>query len=76
MKTLDPRVLTEKNETLINFLVRPYSVYTDLHLAYLQINPLVFLGAVDGENIIWKWLLNWIGLPSRSVSLSERLLGI
>lgn len=37
-----------KKETLVDFLVRLYSVYVDLHFAYLEINPLVCLDAVDG----------------------------
>ena len=36
-----------KKETLVDFLVRLYSVYVDLHFAYLEINPLICL---DGEN--------------------------
>lgn len=38
----------EKKETLVDFVVRLYSVYVDLHFAYLEINPLVVLDAVDG----------------------------
>ena len=37
-----------KKETLIDFLVRLYSVYVDLHFAYLEINPLICLDAVEG----------------------------
>lgn len=29
-------------------MIRLYSVYVDLHFAYLEINPLVVLDAVDG----------------------------
>lgn len=36
-----------KKDTLVDFLVRLYSVYVDLHFAYLEINPLICL---DGEN--------------------------
>ena len=36
-------VPAEKKETLVDFLVRLYSVYVDLHFAYLEINPLVVL---------------------------------
>lgn len=38
----------EKKETLVDFLIRLYSVYVDLHFAYLEINPLVVLDGVDG----------------------------
>jgi len=38
----------EKQDTLVDFLCRLYSVYVDLHFAYLEINPLVCLDAVDG----------------------------
>ena len=37
-----------KKETLVDFLIRLYSVYADLHFAYLEINPLVVLGGVNG----------------------------
>ena len=47
-KTLLPYVPAEKKETLIDFLIRLYSVYVDLHFAYLEINPLICLDAVDG----------------------------
>lgn len=46
--TLLPHVPAEKKETLIDFLIRLYSVYVDLHFAYLEINPLICLDAVDG----------------------------
>ncbi|KIP02148.1 hypothetical protein PHLGIDRAFT_130891 [Phlebiopsis gigantea 11061_1 CR5-6] len=45
--TLLPHVPASKKETLTDFLVRLYSVYVDLHFAYLEINPLICL---DGEN--------------------------
>ncbi|KAF9041490.1 citrate synthase-like protein [Panaeolus papilionaceus] len=46
--TLLTHVPAEKKETLIDFLIRLYSVYVDLHFAYLEINPLVVLDAVNG----------------------------
>jgi ATP citrate (pro-S)-lyase len=46
--SLLPHVPAEKKETLIDFLIRLYSVYVDLHFAYLEINPLICLDAVDG----------------------------
>ncbi|KAF8221585.1 ATP-citrate synthase [Tricholoma matsutake] len=46
--TLLTHVPAEKKETLVDFLVRLYSVYVDLHFAYLEINPLVVLDAVKG----------------------------
>ncbi|GLB39002.1 putative ATP citrate lyase citrate-binding [Lyophyllum shimeji] len=46
--TLLPHVPAAKKETLVDFLVRLYSVYVDLHFAYLEINPLVVLDGVNG----------------------------
>jgi ATP citrate (pro-S)-lyase len=46
-KTLLTHVPAEKQETIVDFLSRLYSVYVDLHFAYLEINPLICL---DGEN--------------------------
>ncbi|PCH45006.1 ATP-citrate synthase [Wolfiporia cocos MD-104 SS10] len=46
--TLLKHVPAEKKETLVDFLIRLYSVYVDLHFAYLEINPLICLDAVDG----------------------------
>ena len=46
--TLLKFVPVEKKETLIDFLVRLYSVYVNLHFAYLEINPLICLDGVDG----------------------------
>jgi ATP citrate (pro-S)-lyase len=37
-----------KRETLVDFITRLYAVYVDLHFAYLEINPLICLDAVDG----------------------------
>lgn len=52
-ETVAERLLThvpaEKKETLVDFLVRLYSVYADLHYAYLEINPLICLDAEDGK---------------------------
>ncbi|KAH9918447.1 uncharacterized protein B0H18DRAFT_1123055 [Fomitopsis serialis] len=45
--TLLMHVPAAKNETLIDFLVRLYSVYVDLHSAYLEIKPLICLDTVD-----------------------------
>ncbi|KAG2084440.1 ATP citrate lyase [Suillus cothurnatus] len=41
--TLLREVPSHKKEVLTDFLVRLYSVYVDLHFAYLEINPLVVL---------------------------------
>ncbi|EIN08779.1 ATP-citrate synthase [Punctularia strigosozonata HHB-11173 SS5] len=41
-------VPADKKETLVDFLVRLYSVYVDLHFAYLEINPLICLDGVNG----------------------------
>ncbi len=47
--TLLKAVPAAKQETLVDFLIRLYSVYVDLHFAYLEINPLVCLDGVDGK---------------------------
>lgn len=47
-KTLLKHVPEEKKETLVDFLIRLYSVYVDLHFAYLEINPLICLDGVNG----------------------------
>ncbi|KZS97055.1 ATP-citrate synthase [Sistotremastrum niveocremeum HHB9708] len=47
--TLLSKVPAEKQETLVDFLIRLYSVYVDLHFAYLEINPLICLDAVNGQ---------------------------
>jgi ATP citrate (pro-S)-lyase len=53
-ETISNTVLThvpaEKKDTLVDFLTRLYSVYVDLHFAYLEINPLVVLDGVNGVN--------------------------
>jgi len=46
--TLLKHVPAEKKDTLVDFLIRLYSVYVDLHFAYLEINPLVVLDGVNG----------------------------
>ncbi|KAF8273728.1 citrate synthase-like protein [Lactarius quietus] len=43
-------VPSEKQATLVDFLIRLYSVYVDLHFAYLEINPLVCLDGVNGAD--------------------------
>lgn len=48
-ETLCTHVPAAKKETLVDFLIRLYSVYADLHFAYLEINPLVCLDGVDGK---------------------------
>ncbi|KAG9001144.1 citrate synthase [Tulasnella sp. JGI-2019a] len=47
--TVLTHVVEAKKETLVDFLIRLYSVYVDLHFAYLEINPLVCLDGVDGK---------------------------
>ncbi|OCH88544.1 ATP-citrate synthase [Obba rivulosa] len=46
--TLLKHVPASKKETLVDFLIRLYSVYVDLHFAYLEINPLICLDGVNG----------------------------
>ncbi|KAH9063243.1 ATP-citrate synthase [Lactarius vividus] len=48
ISTLLKHVPSEKQATLVDFLIRLYSVYVDLHFAYLEINPLVCLDGVNG----------------------------
>lgn len=48
-ETLLTHVPAEKKETLVDFLVRLYSVYVDLHFAYLEINPLIVMDSEDGK---------------------------
>ncbi|CAE6419664.1 unnamed protein product, partial [Rhizoctonia solani] len=42
-------VPSDKQDTLYDFLSRLYSVYVDLHFAYLEINPLVCLDATPNS---------------------------
>ncbi|WVQ83248.1 hypothetical protein IAT38_005387 [Cryptococcus sp. DSM 104549] len=49
ISTLLTHVAPAKQEVLCDFLIRLYGVYVDLHFAYLEINPLVCLDAVDGK---------------------------
>ncbi|KAI0795618.1 ATP-citrate synthase [Abortiporus biennis] len=46
--TLLKHVAEAKKQTLVDFLIRLYSVYVDLHFAYLEINPLICLDGVNG----------------------------
>ncbi|KZO98610.1 ATP-citrate synthase [Calocera viscosa TUFC12733] len=48
-KTLLTHVPAEKKDVLVDFLIRLYSVYVDLHFAYLEINPLICLDGVNGK---------------------------
>jgi ATP citrate (pro-S)-lyase len=48
ISTILKDVPAAKRETLADFIIRLYSVYVDLHFAYLEINPLVVLDGVDG----------------------------
>lgn len=47
--TLLKHVQQEKHQALVDFLVALYNVYADLHFAYLEINPLICLDSVNGE---------------------------
>lgn len=47
--TLLKHVPEAKKETLVDFLVRLYAVYADLHFTYLEINPLICLDGVNGK---------------------------
>ncbi|KAH9468940.1 hypothetical protein Pst134EA_009464 [Puccinia striiformis f. sp. tritici] len=42
-------VPTHRQDALVDFLVRLYSTYVDLHYTYLEINPLVCMEAADGS---------------------------
>ncbi|KAK9695733.1 ATP citrate lyase subunit 1 [Basidiobolus ranarum] len=39
----------EKQDVLVDFISRLYSVYVDLHFTYLEINPLVVVDSQDGK---------------------------
>lgn len=43
----------ERKEALVDFLARLYSVYVDLHYAYLEINPLVAVENAQGKTEIF-----------------------
>ncbi|PPQ79967.1 hypothetical protein CVT26_004413 [Gymnopilus dilepis] len=42
------KLVPAEKEILVDFLIRLYSVYVDLHFAYLEINSLEVLDGVDG----------------------------
>lgn len=46
----------KKQETLIDFITRLYAVYADLHFAYVEINPLICLDGVNGDEPIVQFL--------------------
>ena len=48
--TLLIHVPAEKQDALVDFLIRLYSVYADLHFAYLEINPLICLGPSESKS--------------------------
>jgi ATP citrate (pro-S)-lyase len=48
-KTLLKDVPAAKQDVLVDFLIRLYSVYVDLHFAYLEINPLICLDGTDTQ---------------------------
>lgn len=43
----------ERKEALVDFLARLYSVYVELHFAYLEINPLVAVENAQGKTEIF-----------------------
>ena len=65
--TLLKHVPAEKKETLVDFVIRPYSVYVDLHFAYLEINPswlsLTPPMVASLKYAILIWQPNWIRRP-------------
>lgn len=46
----------KKKETLVDFIIRLYAVYVDLHFAYLEINPLICLDGVNGGEPVVQFL--------------------
>ncbi|ORX95628.1 ATP-citrate synthase [Basidiobolus meristosporus CBS 931.73] len=48
-KSLLANVPQEKQDVLVDFISRLYSVYVDLHFTYLEINPLVVIDGQDGK---------------------------
>jgi succinyl-CoA synthetase beta subunit len=53
--TLLIHVPEAKKETLVDFIIRLYSIYVDLHFAYLEINPLICLMATHPSFTISTW---------------------
>lgn len=43
----------ERKEALVDFLIRLYSVYVELHFAYLEINPLVAVEVAGKTEIFY-----------------------
>ncbi|KAJ3526618.1 hypothetical protein NMY22_g10093 [Coprinellus aureogranulatus] len=49
----------EEKANFVDFIARLYSVYVDLHFAYLEIIPLVVLDAVDSDRGVHLWA-KWV----------------
>ncbi|SJL09161.1 related to ATP citrate lyase subunit 2 [Armillaria ostoyae] len=50
VSTLLTHVPAEKKNALVDFLIRLYSVYVDLHFVYLEVSPLICLGASESKS--------------------------
>ena len=69
--TLLTHVPAAKKETLTDFLIRLYSVYVDLHFAYLEINPLVVLDGVNGA----EPTIHYLDMAAKLDQTAESLCG-
>ncbi|KAF9255440.1 ATP citrate lyase isoform 2 [Marasmius fiardii PR-910] len=63
----------EKKDALVDFLVRLYSVYVDLHFAYLEINPLICLGSKDSKS--GKVEIHYIDMAAKLDQTAESIVG-
>ncbi|KIY63972.1 ATP citrate lyase isoform 2 [Cylindrobasidium torrendii FP15055 ss-10] len=72
--TLLVHVAEDKKDTLVDFLVRLYSVYVDLHFAYLEINPLIALGPSESKS--GKSEIHYIDMAAKLDQTAESLVGM
>ncbi|KAL0058396.1 ATP citrate lyase subunit 1 [Marasmius tenuissimus] len=63
----------EKKDALVDFLVRLYSVYVDLHFAYLEINPLICLGSGDSKS--GKVEIHYLDMAAKLDQTAESIVG-
>lgn len=66
-------VPAEKKDTLTDFIIRLYSVYADLHFAYLEINPLVVLDASPETNN--KPAIHFLDMAAKLDQTAESICG-
>ncbi|KAK7451079.1 ATP citrate lyase subunit 1 [Stygiomarasmius scandens] len=63
----------EKKDALVDFIVRLYSVYVDLHFAYLEINPLICLGSKDSKS--GKVEIHYLDMAAKLDQTAESICG-